>query len=171
MLNGFDLDEVGVAGGAVGDAAGHDDLVALAELERLLGDALRMVEQDVDGLELLAQHRDDAPRKGQLIPDLFVRGHTDDVHGHTEARDHPHRPAGQGADDDALCADVDGHAAGGVGDGVEQAVDLEIRLAEALFIVDVLLCFADDGGMVATDCTGYLPAALSPESMTALEPS
>ena len=48
MLNGFDLDEVGIAGGAVGDAAGHDDLVAFAELERLLGDTLRMVEQDVE---------------------------------------------------------------------------------------------------------------------------
>ena len=41
MLNGFDLDEVGVAGGAVGDAAGHDDLVALAELERLLEMCIR----------------------------------------------------------------------------------------------------------------------------------
>ena len=47
MLNGFDLDEVGIAGGAVGDAAGHADLVALAELERLLGqlDAVKAIRE------------------------------------------------------------------------------------------------------------------------------
>ena len=91
---------------------------------------------------MLAQNRLHAPRERQLVPDRLACRHADNIGRHAEARDHAHRSAGQRAYHNRFCTDVDCHAAGGVGDGVEQVADLEFCVAEAGFVVDVLLGFS-----------------------------
>ena len=114
-------------------------------MQRLLGGLSRMVEQNVSRLKVLAKNRLHAPRERELVPHGFARRHADDVGRDAEARDHANRPTGDGADDDGLGADVNGHAAGGVGDRVEKTPDLELVVAEAGLIVDVLLGLLGDG--------------------------
>ena len=53
-VHGFDLDEIRIAGGAVCDASGHDDVVSGLEREHLLRRPQRVIKQDVGGIELLA---------------------------------------------------------------------------------------------------------------------
>ena len=74
-----------------------------------------------------------------------MRGQADDVRRAAEARDQPRGAPRDGADGDDLRADVDGHAARGVADGVERVVDLKLRLGEMFGVVDVRLgVFGDD---------------------------
>ena len=53
-VHGFNLDEIRIAGGAVCDASGHDDVVSGLEREHLLRRPQRVIKQDVGGIELLA---------------------------------------------------------------------------------------------------------------------
>ena len=135
----LDLDGVRVAAASVDDAAGDDDLVALFELHHGTADLQRMVKQHVGALVHLTHDGCDAPREGELAVGALIRGQTDDVRRAAEARDQPRGAPRDGTDGDDLCADVDGHAAGGVADGIERVVDLKLRLGEALGIVDVRL--------------------------------
>ena len=144
--DGIDPDEIGVAGGAVDGAAGQDDVVAGLELQSGLRGLARVIEQHVSRVKGLAKHGQHAPRQRQLIPDGLVGGHADDIGRDAEARDHAHGSSGKRADDNGFRADVDGHAAGGVRDGVEQILDLEVVAAEARLIVDVLFRLLADLG-------------------------
>ena len=150
-----DTDEIRVAGGAVDSAAGEDDVVARLQVQRLLCRLSRVVEQHVGRFKMLAQNRLHAPRERQLVPDRLACRHADNIGRHAEARDHAHRSAGQRAYHNRFCTDVDCHAAGGVGDGVEQVADLEFCVAEAGFVVDVLLgivTLARPGGAMSFLC-------------------
>ena len=66
---------------------------------------------------------------------------------------------------------VIGGGAGGVGDGGGDIVRGVVLMIEALPVVDGLLVRRAMVAIVRTASTGYLPAALSPESMMALVPS
>ena len=114
-------------------------------MQRLFGGLSCVVEQNVGRLKVLAKNRLHAPRERELVPHGLARRHADDVGRDAEARDHANRPTGDGTDDDGLGADVNGHAARGVGNRVEKAPDLELVVAEAGLIVDVLLGLLGDG--------------------------
>ena len=60
-LDVFNLDQVGIAGLAVGHAAGDDDLVPFAEGKRPRCHLLGRVEQDFRGGKYLAEFRFDSP--------------------------------------------------------------------------------------------------------------
>ena len=81
-----------------------------------------------------------------MPPAAHVRGDAQDRRRRAEAGHHAHGPAGYGAHGDGLCMQVDGHAAHAVRDGVHGVLNGEFRLAEALFIVDVLLGLLGDAG-------------------------
>ena len=115
-----------------------------------------MVKQHVGALVHLTHDGRDAPREGELAVGALIRGQTDDVRRAAEARDQPRGAPRDGADGDDLRADVDGHAAGGVADGVERVVDLKLRLGEALGIVDVRLGVFGDARHGAQRLDGVL---------------
>ena len=96
------------------------------------------MEQNVDGVEFFAHDGNDAPAERELLIGARIGGHADDVDHGAEAGDHARRAARPRADDDALCADVLCHSAGGVRKRFVQISDFISRLVEGLDVLGVL---------------------------------
>ena len=98
-----------------------------------------MIEHHIHGAVLVRQHRGDAPAEVQLSPHLGIGGHAQNIGGAAEPADHPGSLAGDGAHNDGLGVHIDGHGAGGVGNGVQIVLNAEAGLVEPVTVAGVLL--------------------------------
>ena len=144
LRNRLDPDHVRIPALAGGVAAGHDDGVAVVEVQDSLCLLEGKVVEHVHARKLLRQKRQHAPGEGQLVPGALAGGKAEDGDGRAEAGDHAHGQAADGGDDDGLGVEVDGHGAGRVGDGVDAVVDGEALSLEETAVVDVALGLLGD---------------------------
>lgn len=137
------LYQIGVARLPVYRAAGHYDIVAGLEVERVFCNFLRVIEQNIGRVELLAEYGHNAPGERELIPNGSVRRHSDYIRRCSEARHHAYRHAGDRRNNYRFCVYVDSHSASRVRYCVDAVLYLKIIVAETLGVMDVLLCLFD----------------------------
>ena len=111
----------------------------MLEREHLLCHLLGSIEKHIGGGEFLTHYRGYAPGERETAPGALIGGKAYDGHGRTEAGDHTRGHTRERAGDNRLCADIDSHTAGGVGDGVNGVLDVELVGIEALVVVYALL--------------------------------
>ena len=98
-----------------------------------------MIKQNIHCGELLAHGWTDVPEQGQLIPNLPFCGHADNGLGAAESRHLPcHIPA-EGTHHYGADLRINGQGAGAVAHGIVVVIQVEIRVPEPFFVVNIRL--------------------------------
>ena len=168
-----DLDHVGGAGDADGNTGGDDDEVAVLHKARGLGLRNRHTDELIRGGRVVHQQRGNAAVDVQLAAGSFIKHTGDNLGVGTEAAQQAGGLTALGSRDDGGSADVCSGGAGGMADCSADVQAAVVRTGVVDQTVKAGVCSVVSAivAMAFSASTGYLPAAVSPESMTAPVPS